>query len=61
MTFVEEGPKRTRVELEHRNLERYGVSVEDLRKSLDAEGGWMLGLRSFARAAEEAAAANRQS
>ena len=55
VTFVAEGPKRTRVELEHRDLERYGANAEDLRSSIDAEGGWMLGLRSFARAAEEAA------
>ncbi len=54
VTFIAEGPKRTRVELEHRNLERYGASVEDLRRAIDAEGGWMLSLRSFARAAEEA-------
>lgn len=54
VTFLSEGPTRTRVQLEHRNLERYGASVEDLRRSIDADGGWMLGLRSFARVAEEA-------
>jgi uncharacterized protein YndB with AHSA1/START domain len=52
--FVAEAPTQTRVELEHRNLERYGASADDLRRSIDAEGGWSLSLRNFARAAEAA-------
>jgi uncharacterized protein YndB with AHSA1/START domain len=58
VTFVAEGPRRTRVQLEHRNLERYGAAADDLRRSIDADGGWMLGLRSFARVAEQDAAAS---
>lgn len=50
--FVAEAPDRTRVELEHRDLERYGEHTEDLRRSIDAEGGWQLSLERFARAAE---------
>jgi len=40
LRFVELGPDSTRVELEHRNLERYGESAEQMRASLDDEGGW---------------------
>jgi uncharacterized protein YndB with AHSA1/START domain len=36
--FTPEGPQRTRVELEHRNIERFGD--EATRKALDGEGGW---------------------
>ena len=52
VTFIAEGTKRTRVELEHRNLDRYGAAAPDLRKTVDTEGGWALTLSSFARAAE---------
>ena len=55
VTFIAEGPRRTRVELEHRDLERYGASVDQLRKSLDAEGGWQLTLERFAGIATDAA------
>jgi uncharacterized protein YndB with AHSA1/START domain len=51
VTFTAEGPKRTRVELEHRGMERYGAAVEEVRRSLDAQGGWLLTLENFARAA----------
>jgi hypothetical protein len=53
VTFVAEGPKRTRVELEHRHLERYGDAAPNLRKSIDAPDGWLLMLEEFARAAAE--------
>ncbi len=52
VNFVAEGPKQTRVTLEHRNLERYGEAVHDLRKSIDAPGGWAMSLAAFGRAAE---------
>lgn len=36
--FTSEGPKRTRVELEHRDLERFGEQQEQSRKAF--ESGW---------------------
>ena len=39
---------RTRVELEHRNLERFGDQVEAVRQAIDSDNGWMAILRSFA-------------
>lgn len=51
--FVAEGPSRTRVELEHRNLERYGAAMEQVRSSIGSEGGWSGLLERFARVAEE--------
>jgi uncharacterized protein YndB with AHSA1/START domain len=38
--FTEVGPRRTRVELEHRDLDRYGEARDEMRAALDAEGGW---------------------
>ena len=38
--FVAESPERTRVELEHRDLERFGDRAEKVRDSLDSSGGW---------------------
>lgn len=40
VTFTEEGPKKTRVDLEHRNLDRYGAEGSKYRSQIDAEGGW---------------------
>ena len=48
VTFTPEGPKRTRVELEHRNLERYGADAVELRKNIDSSGGWSLLLQNYA-------------
>jgi uncharacterized protein YndB with AHSA1/START domain len=36
--FVSEGPEATRLEFEHRHLERHGVGWEKLRAGVD--GGW---------------------
>jgi uncharacterized protein YndB with AHSA1/START domain len=52
VTFTVLGPKRTRVNLEHRNLERYGQAAESMRAPFDSEGGWSMTLASFAKAAE---------
>jgi uncharacterized protein YndB with AHSA1/START domain len=46
--FVAEGPERTRVELEHRNLDRHGEGWEPERDAVGSEGGWPLYLRRFA-------------
>ena len=52
VTFTADGPKRTIVVLEHRNLEKYGAGALELRKNIDSEGGWGLTLKSFVAAAE---------
>jgi uncharacterized protein YndB with AHSA1/START domain len=46
--FVAETPGRTRVELEHRKLDRHGEGWEGLRDSVAGEGGWPGCLRLFA-------------
>ena len=46
--FVSLGPALTRVELEHRRLERFGAAAEQMRGAFDSEGGWAGILRSFA-------------
>jgi uncharacterized protein YndB with AHSA1/START domain len=46
--FVPESPERTRVELEHRNLDRHGAGWESARDGVAGEGGWPLYLRRFA-------------
>lgn len=40
VTFTAETPTTTRVDLEHRGLERFGERAEGLRSRLGAEGGW---------------------
>jgi uncharacterized protein YndB with AHSA1/START domain len=45
--FISEGPKRTRVELEHRKLYRHGEGWEAERDAVDSEAGWPLYLRRF--------------
>jgi uncharacterized protein YndB with AHSA1/START domain len=46
--FVAEGEGRTRVELEHRNLDRHGDGWEQTYESVAGEGGWPGCLRRFA-------------
>jgi uncharacterized protein YndB with AHSA1/START domain len=46
--FIADGSDRTRVELEHRNLDRHGPGWEQLRESVAGEGGWPGCLRRFA-------------
>lgn len=54
--FTEIAPDRTRVDLEHRNLERHGEGWESSRSALGADGGWPLYLDRFARLFAEGAA-----
>lgn len=49
--FVAVGPRSTRVELEHRHLERYAEKADQLRTALDSKGGWSQLLQLFAAAA----------
>ncbi len=46
--FVPEGDTRTRVELEHRHLDRHGDGWEGLRDAVGSSGGWRLVLGQFA-------------
>jgi uncharacterized protein YndB with AHSA1/START domain len=46
--FAAEAPDRTRVVLEHRNLERHGEGWEAEREGVAGEGGWPLYLQRFA-------------
>jgi len=49
--FIAQGTDRTRVELEHRHLDRYGARRDEMLGIFDSEGGWGGLLASFARAA----------
>jgi uncharacterized protein YndB with AHSA1/START domain len=53
--FVPETADRTRVELEHRKLDRHGEGWEQMRDAVGSPDGWGLGLRRFAAAATDAA------
>ncbi len=46
--FVAEGPDRTRVELEHRNLDRHGPGWEAVRDGVTTDQGWPLYLDRYA-------------
>ena len=52
--FIGEAPNRTRVELEHRNLDRHGEGWERMRDAVGSPDGWNVGLRRFAEAARAA-------
>jgi uncharacterized protein YndB with AHSA1/START domain len=49
--FLAEGPHTTRVELEHRHLDRYGARRDEMRRIFDTEGDWGRLLAMFAAAA----------
>ena len=51
--FIAETPERTRVELEHRNLDRHGDGWESERDGVGSEGGWPLYLQRFAELIED--------
>ena len=46
--FFAETSERTRVELEHRNLDRHGSGWESVRDGVDNEAGWPLYLQRYA-------------
>jgi uncharacterized protein YndB with AHSA1/START domain len=54
LRFVPDGPARTRVELEHRHLDRHGPGWPAVREGVDGEQGWPLYLSRYAALLEAA-------
>jgi len=50
VTFTPVSQQSTRVVLEHRNLDRFGVKADEMRKSFDSPGGWGATLQRYAEA-----------
>ena len=46
--FIPEGDDQTRLELEHRNLDRHGPGWENMRTAVSSPRGWNRGLTAFA-------------
>jgi uncharacterized protein YndB with AHSA1/START domain len=46
--FLPESSERTRVELEHRNLDRHGAGWEGMRAGVESADGWPLYLNRYA-------------
>jgi uncharacterized protein YndB with AHSA1/START domain len=46
--FIAQGENATRVELEHRKLDRYGARRDQMRRIFDTEGDWGRLLAAFA-------------
>ncbi|HWD52753.1 MAG TPA: SRPBCC family protein [Acidimicrobiales bacterium] len=46
--FVAETPERTRVELEHRNIDRHGPGWEAITDGVEGDAGWPLYLARYA-------------
>ncbi len=47
--FIAESEDRTRVELEHRGIERHGDGWEAMHAAVGSPNGWLIGLERFAR------------
>ena len=54
ITFTALEATVTRVDLEHRNLERYGDRAADIREKLGSDRGWLGVLKSFVADTEQA-------
>jgi uncharacterized protein YndB with AHSA1/START domain len=52
VTFTAIGDHRTRVDLEHRHLDRHGPGWEGVREGVDAPDGWPLYLQRYAAASD---------
>jgi uncharacterized protein YndB with AHSA1/START domain len=52
--FVSVGDNMTRVDLEHRDLDRFGASAEQMREGFESPGGWQGLLGAFAAVAQSA-------
>jgi uncharacterized protein YndB with AHSA1/START domain len=52
--FIAEAPHRTRVELEHRKLDRHGDGWEGVRESVGSDQGWPLYLSRYAEVVADA-------
>jgi len=50
--FTAIAPDRTRVDLEHRNIERHGPGCETMRDAVGSPGGWPAGMSAFAERVE---------
>ena len=50
--FIAEGDSTTRVELEHRDLEKYGEKAAEIRATLDSPDGWNGALAFYAEVAK---------
>ncbi len=53
--FVAESPDRTRLELEHRNIDRHGPGWEGIREGVEGDAGWPLYLARYANLLSRAA------
>jgi uncharacterized protein YndB with AHSA1/START domain len=51
--FIAESDDRTRVQLEHRNLERHGTGWRSVADGVDGDAGWPLYLRRYVEIATE--------
>ena len=53
LEFVAEGPEKTRLEFEHRHLERHGAGWENMREQVSGDGGWPAILALYLAAAKQ--------
>jgi len=50
VSFMAEAPDRTRVRLEHRDLERFGPDAPRMRETFETPGAWSATLSAYAAA-----------